>query len=58
MLDLPDKLITPVYLELQNTEGYKNVWNEYLSQRKKDGKKGNPGKDVSKPGWLGHISFL
>jgi len=46
VLDLPDKLITPVYLELQNTEGYKNVWNEYLAQRKKDGKKGNPARDL------------
>ena len=32
VLDLPDKLITPVYLELQNVEGYKNVWEEYLTQ--------------------------
>ena len=46
VLDLPDKLITPVYLELQNTEGYKNVWNEYLAQRKIDGKKGNPARDL------------
>jgi SWI/SNF-related matrix-associated actin-dependent regulator 1 of chromatin subfamily A len=46
VLDLPDKLITPIYLELQNTEGYKNVWNEYLAQRKIDGKKGNPARDL------------
>jgi len=46
VLDLPDKLITPVYLELQNVEGYKNVWEEYLSQRKIDGKKGNPARDL------------
>ena len=45
-LDLPDKLITPVYLELQNTEGYKNVWEEYMTQRKIDGKKGNPARDL------------
>jgi SWI/SNF-related matrix-associated actin-dependent regulator 1 of chromatin subfamily A len=45
-LDLPDKLITPVYLELQNVDGYKNVWEEYLKQRKIDGKKGNPARDL------------
>ena len=46
VLDLPDKLITPVYLELQNVDGYKNVWEEYLAQRKVDGKKGNPARDL------------
>jgi len=46
VLDLPEKLITPVYLELQNVSGYENVWNEYLNKRKLDGKKGNPAKDL------------
>ena len=46
VLDLPEKLITPVYLELENVDGYKNVWDEYLEQRKLDGKKGNPAKDL------------
>ncbi len=46
VLDLPEKLITPIYLELENVDGYKNVWNEYLEQRKLDGKKGNPAKDL------------
>ena len=46
VLDLPEKLITPVYLELENVDGYKNVWNEYIEQRKLDGKKGNPAKDL------------
>tara|TARA_Y100000592_G_scaffold30774_1_gene49094 strand:+ start:2548 stop:4341 length:1794 start_codon:yes stop_codon:yes gene_type:complete len=46
VLDLPNKLITPVYLELQNVDGYKNVWEEYLQQRKIDGKKGNPARDL------------
>ena len=46
VLDLPEKLITPVYLELENVDGYKNVWNEYMEQRKLDGKKGNPAKDL------------
>ena len=46
VLDLPDKLITPVYLGLENVDGYKNVWEEYLSQRKIDGKKGNPARDL------------
>lgn len=46
VLDLPDKLITPVYLGLENVDGYKNVWEEYLSQRKADGKKGNPARDL------------
>jgi SWI/SNF-related matrix-associated actin-dependent regulator 1 of chromatin subfamily A len=46
VLDLPDKLITPVYLELQNVEGYERVWDEYMAQRKRDGKKGNPSRDL------------
>lgn len=46
VLDLPEKLITPVYLELQNVGGYQNVWDEYLNKRKLDGKKGNPAKDL------------
>lgn len=46
VLDLPEKLITPVYLELQNVGGYNNVWNEYLNKRKLEGKKGNPAKDL------------
>ena len=46
VLDLPDKLITPVYLELENTQGYEAVWEEYLTKRKADGKKGNPQKDL------------
>jgi SWI/SNF-related matrix-associated actin-dependent regulator 1 of chromatin subfamily A len=46
VLDLPEKLITPVYLELQNVNGYKNVWDDYLNKRKIDGKKGNPAKDL------------
>ena len=46
VLDLPDKLTTPVYLELQNVDGYKNVWDEYLTKRKLEGKKGNPFKEL------------
>ena len=46
VLDLPDKLTTPVYLELQNVDGYKNVWNEYLTKRKSEGKKGNPFREL------------
>ena len=46
VLDLPEKLITPVYLELQNESEYKSVWDDYMSQRKLDGKKGNPAKDL------------
>ena len=46
VLDLPDKLTTPIYLELQNVDGYKNVWNEYLSKRKSEGKKGNPFREL------------
>jgi hypothetical protein len=45
-LDLPEKLISPVYLELNNVNGYKNVWEEYLNKRKVEGKKGNPAKDL------------
>ena len=46
VLDLPDKLTTPIYLELQNRDGYNNVWNEYLTKRKLEGKKGNPFKEL------------
>jgi SWI/SNF-related matrix-associated actin-dependent regulator 1 of chromatin subfamily A len=46
VLDLPEKLVTPVYLELENVDGYKNVWNDYLNKRKLLGKKGNPAKDL------------
>ena len=46
VLDLPEKLVTPVYLELENEVGYKNVWDDYMEQRRLDGKKGNPAKDL------------
>lgn len=46
VLDLPEKLITPVYLELQNVDGYKSVWENYMTKRKLEGKKGNPAKDI------------
>ena len=46
VLDLPEKLITPVYLELENVVGYKSVWEDYLEKRRIDGKKGNPAKDL------------
>jgi SWI/SNF-related matrix-associated actin-dependent regulator 1 of chromatin subfamily A len=46
VLDLPEKLVTPVYLELQNEQGYKSVWEDYLRKRKLEGKKGNPAKDL------------
>jgi SWI/SNF-related matrix-associated actin-dependent regulator 1 of chromatin subfamily A len=46
VLDLPPKLITPVYLELENVDGYKSVWKDYLAKRKLEGKKGNPARDL------------
>jgi SWI/SNF-related matrix-associated actin-dependent regulator 1 of chromatin subfamily A len=46
VLDLPEKLITPIYLELQNEDGYKSVWEDYLLKRKAEGKKGNPARDL------------
>jgi SWI/SNF-related matrix-associated actin-dependent regulator 1 of chromatin subfamily A len=46
VLDLPPKLITPVYLELQNVDEYKSVWEDYLVKRKLEGKKGNPARDL------------
>lgn len=46
VLDLPEKLITPVYLELQNVDAYKSVWEDYMTKRKLEGKKGNPAKDI------------
>ena len=46
VLDLPEKLITPVYLELENVDGYKSVWEDYLEKRRIEGKKGNPARDL------------
>jgi SWI/SNF-related matrix-associated actin-dependent regulator 1 of chromatin subfamily A len=46
VLDLPPKLITPFYLELENVDGYKSVWEDYLAKRKLEGKKGNPARDL------------
>jgi SWI/SNF-related matrix-associated actin-dependent regulator 1 of chromatin subfamily A len=46
VLDLPEKLITPVYVELQNVDGYKSVWEDYLEKRRLEGKKGNPARDL------------
>lgn len=46
VLDLPDKLVTPVYLELENVNGYERVWEDYLEKRRRDGKKGNPFKEL------------
>jgi SWI/SNF-related matrix-associated actin-dependent regulator 1 of chromatin subfamily A len=46
VLDLPDKLITPVYLELENIRGYEAVWDEYLEKRKREGRKGNPQREL------------
>jgi len=45
-LDLPDKLVTPVWLELENVGGYERVWEDYLDKRRRDGKKGNPFKEL------------
>ena len=44
VLDLPDKLVTPIYLELENTDGYEAVWDEYLEKRKREGRKGRKGR--------------
>ena len=46
VLDLPEKLVTPVYLELNNVSGYESVWEDYMEKRRRDGKKGNPNKDL------------
>jgi len=46
VLDLPDKLVTPVYLELNNISGYESVWEDYMEKRRIEGKKGNPHKDL------------
>ena len=46
VLDLPDKLVTPVYLELNNVSGYESVWEDYMEKRRIEGKKGNPHKDL------------
>jgi SWI/SNF-related matrix-associated actin-dependent regulator 1 of chromatin subfamily A len=46
VLDLPEKLVTPVWLELQNKDGYDRVWDDYLEKRRREGKKGNPFKEL------------
>lgn len=46
VLDLPPKLVTPIYLELENVTAYKSVWENYLEKRRLEGKKGNPAKDI------------
>lgn len=46
VLDLPPKLVTPIYLELENVTAYKSVWETYLEKRRLEGKKGNPAKDI------------
>lgn len=46
ILDLPEKIISPVYLELKNKEGYEKVWDDYIEKRKVAGKKGNISKDL------------
>ena len=48
VLDMPDKLITPIHHELteaQRTE-YEYLWEEYLEDRKKKKKRGTPDKDL------------
>jgi hypothetical protein len=46
VLDLPEKLVTPVYLELRDKSGYDSVWEDYMEKRRLEGKKGNPQKDL------------
>jgi SWI/SNF-related matrix-associated actin-dependent regulator 1 of chromatin subfamily A len=46
VLDLPEKLVTPVYLELKDKSGYDSVWEDYMEKRRLEGKKGNPQKDL------------
>lgn len=49
VLDMPDKVITPTYHRLDNTENrqYEALWEEYLERRTLDGKKnGNLQKDL------------
>ena len=46
VLDLPEKLVTPVYLELKDKSGYDSVWEDYMMKRRLEGKRGNPQKDL------------
>lgn len=48
VLDLPDKTITPIINELTNNERkeYDNLWEDYMEKRRKEGKKGNPNKQL------------
>lgn len=41
VLDLPEKVIVPIYIELENRDGYEEVFDKYLEWRKSQGKSGN-----------------
>ena len=41
VLDLPEKIIVPVYIELENRDEYNDVFEKYLEWRKSQGKTGS-----------------
>jgi len=46
--DMPDKIVTPVYHEMSTSERkeYENLWEEYLVERKRKKKKGEPEREL------------
>lgn len=46
--DMPDKIITPIMHEMTKTQwkGYEELWEEYLVERKKKKKRGEPERDL------------
>lgn len=48
VLDLPDKIITPIHYELTESQlyEYETLWENYLIERAKNKKKGNPERDL------------
>jgi SWI/SNF-related matrix-associated actin-dependent regulator 1 of chromatin subfamily A len=48
VLDMPEKTIVPSYHYLTDAQWdeYNGIWDEYLLRRKKEGKRGNPSRDM------------
>jgi len=46
--DMPDKIVTPIYHDMSTTEqnGYDSLWEEYLTERKRKKKRGEPEREL------------
>ena len=53
-LDLPDKIVTPVYQQLTKSgwKGYNQLWDDYLTKREEEGKSVNISRDLVELGLL------